>query len=191
MTTTTINLAHLAAQVRDRLDTPDPHKIAAAMLAEMSTQERADALAVTLPDYIRRVVCQRSLPTPGARRAADPNFVPLSVSDLETSEQGTREASNPSDEPSPAPTPGPSYKLHGQALWKRSVFAPSIGWTELGALDRDSLRAVINFKYEKAAEVHVTAVRYEKLLALVDERKVSRVCELPASLVMRILDGEA
>jgi hypothetical protein len=157
------NLPSLVRTAADDLGTPDPHVIATEVLARIDTDDLADALALCLPDYVRKTV-----------RVALPDPEPTTAPVFEGS-NGTRFAS-------------PKARATWEARWTREKATPvdagggtaAQDWKYLGNCNHGDLLRLEAHRRREADANSAAADRFAWLAKLLEHTGAATVSALSA-----------
>jgi hypothetical protein len=134
--------------VADRLGVPDPHQVAAAVLAEMFDVDLRAALALCLPDYARHIMARpawRPMPPPIA-----PYVGPSGAAYVSSYDRTAREA-----------------------RWARELrrvvhVGETRAWKFLGDCDHADLLSLVAHRTREAEANTAAAARFQRLADLLD-----------------------
>lgn len=146
---------------------PDPGRVAEKILADLSDNEARIVVAVTLRDYVRRVL---AIPPPVRPGSADAQKTFETTNGKHTLSWKTRGIID-----------------HVEAELKKVVYGAQDQHKYFGDCGEGDLLSMVGARRKKSDELTAEADRYERVLGALRDADVDTVREIPRDVLARIL----
>jgi hypothetical protein len=163
-------LADLILEVKDTSGEADPKHIAKLVIDKVSSRDLRDALAETLPDYVRTTI---------HRAAGQPIGVSPSSATASTSGSSTR--ATPRSAPAPHVIKDAVAKVLAMSV---CIDAQAGTWIHYGKMGRKEIRAAGKIKMDIADQTRAAAQRMFDVEPVLDKYKVDLIEQLPPDVIL-------